>query len=419
MFSQEVQQPPETEPRFFYGYIIVVAATCIMVAIWGTYYTFGVFFNPMLTEFGWTRAVISGAFSLAMITFGVLGIIMGALNDRFGPRIVLSLSGVLVGSGYLLMSQISALWQLYLFYGVIVGAGLGGAFAPLNSTVARWFVKKRGMMTGIVMAGIGIGTLIAPPVANWLISSYGWRVSYTILGGSVLLAVVSAAQFLKQNPGKVGQVAYGKHKEEKQRPGAVAEGFTLREAIHTRQFWMTLAMLFFFGFGFFTIMVHIAPHAIELGIPAAGAASILATIGTLSIPGKIVSGVALDRIGNRQVFIIGFALMSAALFWLAPATDLWKLYLFAVVFGFAYGGGGAAESPLVAALFGLRSHGLILGVINLGVTTGGAVGPFIAGYIFDVTGSYQLAFLVSAVASIIGFILAVMLRPIRDTKGRI
>ena len=130
-------------------------------------------------------------------------------------------------------------------------------------------------------------------------------------------------------------------------------------------------------------------------------------------------GSVADRIGNRQVFIIGFILMSAALFWLVSATEVWKLYLFAGVFGFAYGSGGALQSPLVAALFGLRSHGLILGVINLGVTTGGAVGPFVAGYIFDVTGSYQIAFVVCAVAAILSLTLAAVLRPIRETGGKI
>ena len=135
--------------------------------------------------------------------------------------------------------------------------------------------------------------------------------------------------------------------------------------------------------------------------------------------GRVVLGSASDKIGNRQVLIIGFILMSAALFWLVPATEVWMLYLFAAVFGFASGGGAVSESPLVAKLFGLRSHGLILGVINLGVTTGGAVGPFVAGYIYDVTGSYQIAFVVCAVAAILGLTLAAILRPIRGTEDKI
>ena len=413
MAGQEARQSPGTEPRFFYGYIVVVATAFIMVVVWGTYYAFGVFFKPMLTEFGWTRATTSGAFSLALIIHGLLGIAMGWLTDKFGPRLVMTLCGSLMGAGYLLMSQISAVWQLYLFYGVIVGTGMGGAFVPLVSPIARWFVKRRGVMTGIVVAGLSIGAVIAPPVANWLIYSYGWRQSYVILGTAVLVIVILAAQFLKRDPTQVGQAAYGEDRGERRNSKSEAPGFSLGAAVRTRQFWITLTILFFFGFSFFTIMVHIVPHAIELGISATAAANILAAVGMLSIFGTIALGSAGDRIGSRQAFSASLILLSAALFWLVPATDLWMLYLFAAVFGFAYGGGVTSQSPLVATLFGLRSHGFIYGVLAIGFTAGGAIGSFLAGYIFDISGSYQVALLLSASVSVISFTLAVVLRPIK------
>jgi len=125
---------------------------------------------------------------------------MGGLNDRLGPRIVLTIAGFLAGLGYLLMSQIGAAWQLYLFHGVVVGVGMSGILVPMLSTVARWFVARRNVMSGIVMAGIGVGTLVASPVANWLISVYEWRVSYIIMGSIVLIVTVLAAQFLKRDP---------------------------------------------------------------------------------------------------------------------------------------------------------------------------------------------------------------------------
>jgi len=137
------------------------------------------------------------------------------------------------------------------------------------------------------------------------------------------------------------------------------------------------------------------------------------------IVGRVVLGSAADRIGNRQIFIIGFILVSAALFWLVPAMEMWRLYLFAVVFGFAVGGMGPSESPLIAGLFGLSSHGLILGVIALGFTIGASSGPLLTGYIFDVTGSYQAAFLVSAAIGIIGLVLTALLRPITGERGKI
>jgi len=337
---------------------------------------------------------------------------MGRLNDRLGPRMVLTFCGFFIGLGYLLMSQLSAVWQLYLFYGVIIGTGMGGTRVPLLSTVARWFVKRRTIMSGIIMTGIGIGRLVGPPVTNWLISAYDWRAAYIILGSVVLVIVVSAAQFLKRDPARMGQMHYGGNEEVKQEPGTETWGFSLREAACTRQFWLVFTMLFCLGFCLFTITVHIVSNATDLGISTASAASILAAIGGSSIVGNIILGGAAERIGNRQVFIIGFILISAALFWVVLAREIWMFYLFAVVLGFARGGISASDSPLVAGLFGLNSHGLIFGVTSLGFTIGAALGPFLAGSIFDVSGSYQTAFLLSAAISIVGLIITVLLKPI-------
>jgi MFS family permease len=387
-----------------------------MVATWGTHFAFGVFFIPVLTEFGWTRAVTSGAFSLSMITQGLLGIVMGGLTDRLGPRVVLTLCGFLLGLGFLLMSQISAVWQLYLFYGVLIGTSMSGTMIPLLSTVARWFVKRRSMMTGIVMTGTGIGILIAAPVASRLISTYDWRTAYIILGSTALVVVVLAAQLLKRDPTRVRLLTYDKNKQEEPGLKLGIEGFSLKEAVHTRQFWLVLTAFFCLGFSLFAIMVHIVPHATELGISATSAASILATIGGLSIVGRLVLGAAADRIGNRRVLIIGFMLMSASLFWLVPATEEWMLYLFAIIFGFAGAGVGVAHSPLVARLFGLRSHGLIFGAMSLGPTIGGAVGPLVVGYVFDATGSYRIGFLVSAVLGVVGVMLLALLTQLRQAE---
>jgi MFS family permease len=369
----------------------------------------------VLTEFSWTRAMISGAFSLSMFLHGLLGIVTGALTDRFGPRVVMTLCGFLLSLGYLLMSQTSTIWQLYLFYGVIIGTGMAGAFVPLTSTVARWFVKRRSMMTGIVLTGIGIGSLIAPPVAHWLVSIYDWRLSYVILGSSVFLIIVLSAQFLRQPLTQVGQLPYGENEGEEQGINSGGKAFSLIDAVTTRQFWLVSGMLFCFGFCMFTVTVHIVPHITELGISAASAASVLAIAGGMSIIGNFVLGSAADRIGNKQVFTVGFILMATVLFWLVPAAEVWMLYLFAVVFGFAHGGMGASESPLVAGLFGLSSHGLIFGVVGLGFTIGAAIGPFLAGHFFDVTGSYQAAFLVCAAMSIIGLILTLFLTPMKTS----
>jgi MFS family permease len=409
-------QPPKTEPRFFYGYIVVVATFFIMMMSWGLFMVFGVFFKPLLTDFGWTSTMTSGIFSLSIIIYGMLGIVMGGLNDRFGPRIVVTLSGFILGLGYLLMSQVSTLWQIYLFFGVIIGIGMSGTWVPPLSTVAKWFVKRRNLMSGIVIAGAGIGGLIGPLVISRLIVVYGWRLSYIILGGVILLVMVLAAQFLRRHPTQMGQLPYGENEGKQQVLKSETRTFPLRGAVCTAQFWIVFIMFFCFGFCMFAITVHIVPHVIELEISAISAANILAINMGISILGNFVlGGVIGDRLGNRHVFIIGFILMSAALFWLVWARELWTLYLFALVFGFAHGGMATSESPLVAWLFGLSSHGLILGVAGVGFTIGSAVGPVVIGHIFDLTHSYQTAFLVCAAIGIAGLILAVVLRP---TKRR-
>jgi len=323
---------------------------------------------------------------------------------------VMTVCGLLLGLGFILMSQVSDVFQLYLFYGILVGAGMSGSFVPLTSTVARWFFKRRGLMTGIVAAGSGIGALIGPPVASRLIFIYGWRMSYVILGGITLLTVVLSAQFIKRDPKQVGQFPYGENEIGEVGLNLRVEEFSLKEAVRIPQFWIFSATGFCYGYCVFAIMVHITPHAIESGISVVRAANILATIGGFSILGKVLIGRAGDIIGNRRTLILGFILMSIALICLAPAKMAWMPFLIAGIFGFAYGGIAVSHSPLLAELFGLRSHALIFGVFAISVSLGRATGPLLTGYLFDVTNSYQMAFLVCAVISLTGILFAAFLR---------
>jgi MFS family permease len=403
------------KPKFFYGYIIVLVAFFIMLVMWGAIYSFGIFFKPLLTEFGWTRAETSGAYSLFMVLHGLVYILTGRLNDKFGPRIVLAVSGLFLGLGYLLMSQVSAIWQLYLFYGVVIAMGMGGT-VPLMSTVARWFTRRRGLVTGIVMSGSGLGTMIMPPMASWLISSYGWPVSYLVIGIITLVLVILAAQFLRRDPTQIGQLPYGADKVKGEGLNLEVGGFSLGAAIRTRQFWMLAVMFLFWAFCVQVIMVHIVPHAIDTGISPASAAGILTIIGGLGIAGRVIMGGSGDRIGNRLALIISFMLIVLALSWVVAAEGMWMLCLFAIIFGFAYGGSVALQSPLVADLFGLRAHGAILGATAFASSIGGAIGPLLAGYIFDITSSYYLAFLVSVTISIVGLVLVSLLTPISQVR---
>jgi len=399
------------KPKFFYGYIIVLAGFFITMVAFGTLFSFGIFFKPLSTELGLTRAVTSGAYSLSMLSLGLTSIVIGRLSDKFGPRLVVTVCGSFLGLGYLLMSQLNAIWQLYLFYGVIVGIGMSASFVPLMSTVARWFVKRRGLMTGLVVSGIGIGGIIMPPIVTQLISSYGWRISYLILGIIILVVIIMAAQFLRRDPGQVAQFPDGQSVVKRGSILSEVKGFSRQEAIHTRQFWMLCAIFLSCFVSIDIILVHIVPHATDLGISPPIASSILSIIGALSIVGRIGMGSAGDRIGNKLALIISFILLAVALFWLLGAKELWMLYLFAAIFGFSYGSTSVLMSPTVADLFGLRSHGEILGMVLFGTTIGSAIGPVVVGHIFDITGSYQLGFLVIAILSFIGLILVSILRP--------
>jgi MFS family permease len=393
-----------------YSYVIVSSAFVLTSIMWTAFYSFGIFFKPVLSEFGWTRAATAGAFSLCSIIQGLLSIAMGGLTDRFGPRVVMTLCGALLAAGYFLMSQVHSLWHLYLFFSIILGVGMGGSFVPLMTLTARWFVKRRGIMSGIVASGGGIGALLGPPAAGMLISRYGWRTSYVALGASVLVLVVLGAQVLRRAP---GHMRPGDRKGDCQEDSGQTThqgGVAFREAVCSKTFWTFVMMIFCLGFAVFAVMVHMAAHLTDLGFTQTTAANVMATTGAACIAGKVVFGRVLDRIGSWKGFLIGFALMGLSLFFLVFVNTLNMFCLWVAVFGFSYGGCVSCESPFVADVFGLRSHGLLLGIVACGFTFGGGVGPFMAGYIFDVAGTYEAAFLLCSILSFAGLLLAWMLR---------
>jgi len=403
--------------RLFYGWFIAASAFFVLIIVGGTIYSFGVFFQPLLDEFGWTRAMTSGAFSLFMALLGCLYIVAGKLTDKYGPRLVVTVCSLFLGAGYLLMSQITAIWQLYLYYGVMVGIGISGGWVPMLSIVARWFVKKRGMVTGIVASGIGVGTVVMPPVARWLISAYGWRLSYIVMGSVALVVTMVVAQFLKRDPSEMGLVPYGADETSNNGLNTADEGFSFQEAIRSRQFWAFCLALLGFGYCIQTIMVHIVLYATGFGIPAVIAATILACIGGASVAGRPVMGSTGDRIGHKLAMVLCFIAVIGAFFWLLIARELWMFYLFAAFFGFAYGGIAALQSPLVAELFGLKSHGMIFGAVTFSITIGGAIGPVVAGHIFDVTDSYNLAIIICIAIIFAAWMITLFLRPTHYKRG--
>jgi MFS family permease len=399
------------KPPLFYGYLIVAACACIQAIGVGSYVTFGVFFKSLLGEFGWSRATLSGAHSLTFLIAGVLGILVGRLTDRFGPRILMTVAGFFCGFALLLMSRINAQWQLYLFYSLLFGIGLSAVDVIALSTTARWFVRRRGVMTGIVKMGTGSGQLAMPLVASVLIAGFGWRTAYVFMGGMAMLLLILVAQLLRRDPARMGLAPDGGTRPEMSGSDSSHMGASLGEALKNRQFWTIFFANLAACFSLMSVMLHIVPHATDIGIQATAAAGVLSTIGGVSMAGRFVIGNAIDRIGNRASMIFCFVMLIMVLLWLQMADNLWMLYLFAAVYGFIHGGFFTVISPIVAEYFGLRSHGLLFGMAVFAGTVGGFIGPIFAGRVFDVTASYRLAFWVCIVAALIGLGLITSLKP--------
>jgi MFS family permease len=398
--------------KYFYGHYIVAAGFVIQAVCIGPLFTYGVFFKQFQAELGWSRAVISGASSLAFFIMGAGGILAGRLNDRIGPRIIMVVSGTSLGLGYLLMAHMQAAWQLYFLYGIMVGIGFSTHDVITLSTVARWFIKRRGMMSGIVKVGTGAGQMLVPLIAAALIAAYGWRHAYTIIGAIALVILVAAALVLLRDPRAKGQLPDGNSAAAGESMVETAEhNLSLKKAVRTEPFWILCVAEFTIFFCLLTMIVHIVPHATDLGLSPGVAAGVLATIGGVSMVGRISMGTANDKIGGRRSLTICFIILICGLLWLQIAGQVWMLFLFAAVYGFSHGGFFTVMSPLVAELFGTGSHGLLFGLILFSGTIGGTVGPVLAGRIFDVFGSYQGVFWVLIGLALIGLILITLLKP--------
>jgi MFS family permease len=401
--------------RYFQGYNIVAAGFTIQAVCIGAMFAYGVFFKELQTEFGWSRATISGASSLAFLMMGAGGILAGRLNDRIGPRVLIVASAGFLGLGYTLMSRMQFPWQLYLMYGVVAGIGFSTHDVITLSTVARWFVKRRGVMSGIVKVGTGFGQLLGPMIASLLLSIFGWRNATLIIGTVSLVVLVAAAQAMRRDPRGMGLLPDGVSDMAGGRAAVVEEqGVSLKEAARMKQFWIICLAEFAVLCCLLTVVVHIVPYARDFGLAPVYAAGVLSTIGGVSILGRIVMGASSDRIGGRRALIICFVVLFCSFVWLQFATKVWMLFLFAVVYGFAHGGFFTVVSPMVAEFFGTGSHGLLFGIILFSGTLGGAVGPLMAGWTFDVTGSYRMVFLVLSGLILIGLGLMIVLRPISD-----
>lgn len=406
------KQVPVEKPKLFYGYIVAFIAFIIMALAFGAQYTYGIFFKSLEADFGWSRTSISIGYTINMAIQAVIGIFAGRLNDRFGPRILLTVCGILAAGGYFLMSTVTEIWQVWIYFGFFGSMLMTSSFVALMSTIARWFIKLRGLISGVGAAGIGFGMIVMPLLAGQLISTYNWRTSYMILAAILLVLTVVGAQFLRRTPQQMGLLPYGASTLDNNADAHNSLGVSLMEAIRTRQFWIFSIGFLMFSYCLQSVMVHSVPYASDQGLPRASAVWVLSIIGFISLLSKIGLGGAADKVGIKRITAFCFIMLIFAFFWVQAANLDWMFWLFAIIFGIGYGGYVALESPMIAELFGLKAHGAIFGLFVLIGNVGSAVGPLITGGIFDISGSYHYAFMICAVFSIACFILTIMLKPV-------
>lgn len=379
-------------------YKVVFGACLTQFTVIGLLFTYGLFFNPLQEEFGWSRTFLSSAASLSFFMMGMLAIVAGRMNDRLGPRIVMGFCGLAYGIGYILLSQVSAQWQVLVVFGVFIGLGLGAHDVVTLSTIARWFEKRRGIMSGVVKTGTATGQVTMPPLAAFLLVSYGWRQALMLLGIGAIVLLVIASFSMRRPPETEGGAQ-----------DVSTQGVSFSDARKSRVFWSLCTIQFMFFPSMMTVPTHLAVHGMDLGMTTAKAATLLSVLGTTSIAGRLAVGLLADRIGGKRAFLICFCVLLGSLIAFAGTSAHGPLFVVVAFYGFSHGGLFTVVSPLVAEYFGMRSHGSVFGTILFFGTIGGAIGPILAGWIFDVYGTYQYAFMLLAAMAAIGLAIVISL----------
>ncbi len=389
----------ETRPGLFYGWVVVGATFAVLFISFGAAYTFGSFFSSLRDQFGATREEVALVFSLTGFIYFGLGAISGRLADRFGPRRLIAAGGLLLGTGLLLAAVTRSLWQVYLTYSLGVGLGIGLAYVPAVGAVQRWFIRRRGMASGLAVTGIGLGNLALPPAAAVLIAAVGWRWTYALIGIAGLVIVVGAALLVERSPETRGLRPDGDPQPTSS--VAPAAGMSPSEALRSSRFWLLYTACAATSLGLFVPFVHLVPYATDHGISNVAASVILGGIGAGSAAGRLAVGGSADRLGRRQALAASFALMALTQIWWLFAVQVWSLLLFAFLFGAGYGGFVALIPALAADYFGVRQAGAIIGLLYTSASIGSLVGPTLAGVAFDVRHAYTLPILISALANVV------------------
>jgi MFS transporter, OFA family, oxalate/formate antiporter len=389
-----------SHPRIFYGWLVVAAAFAVTFVGFGSAYTFSAFIGPLQKDFVASRAAVSLVFSLAGFLYFGFGIVSGPLADRWGSRRLAVIGMLLTGIGLASASAARNLTEVYAAYGLGVGLGVGCSYVPAVGAVQRWFAKRRGFASGLAVSGIGVGTLIMPPLASVLIAARGWREAYLVLGGLAAFVGVGMALMIENDPSDRGLGPDGDPPPSGGEPRGLA-GASLGEAMRSRRFINLYVACLICSFGVFVPFVHLAPYAVDHGIRQSVAVLLLGAIGVGSTAGRFLLGGLADRMGRRVALVMMFVGMALALAVWALSTDAWSLAAFAVAYGVVYGGWVAVLPAVVMDYFGGRNVSGTIGVLYTSVAFGTLIGPSAAGLAFDVTQSYTVPILASVCANII------------------
>jgi len=394
------ENPTLSHPRLFRGWLVVAGAFAVTFVGFGSAYTFSAFVGSLQQAFGASRGSVSLVFSLAGFLYFALGIVSGPLADRWGSRRLAIIGMILTGAGLAAASTARSLVEVYVAYGLGVGLGVGCSYVPAVGAVQRWFVRRRGLASGLAVSGIGVGTMVMPPLASLFIDRLGWRTAYFVLGGLAVVVGVGMAMMIANDPRDRGLEPDGARRRSDARAAPPAEA-SLSQAIRSRRFIALYAACLASSFGLFVPFVHLVPYALDHGIAQASAVLLVGVIGVGSTAGRFLLGGLADRMGRRQALLAMFLGMAFALLVWAGSAGLWLLAAFAFVYGIFYGGFVALLPALVMDYFGGRNVSGIIGVLYTSVAFGTLIGPSAAGFAFDLSHSYALPILAIAGANLV------------------
>ncbi|MCC6990415.1 MAG: MFS transporter [Acidobacteria bacterium] len=420
---------------FYYGWAILAGGLLTLGITYSVMYAFSVFYVAMLEEFRWGRGEAAGVYSLFMVVSGAGALAAGALADRFGPGRVIACGALLLAGGLVLCSRVSALWEFYLAFGLLVGAGVSVAgWTPTVTMINRWFSVRLGFALGIASAGIGIGIMLVVPLVQILITHLGWRTAFVWLAGIVLAGLVPVGLLvLRGRPEDLGQrVDGGSTEAARERRVArreievVDRAWASREwnvagAIRTSRLWLLAGVQLLGGVTTQMIFVHQVVYLVDSGYDRMLAASVVGLIGLLSVGAKVVWGWAADTIGREMTYTLGCLAMVVAVGVLVATPvmpSVWVLYVYALLFAIGYAVAAPLWPVVVADLFAGRNFGAIYGFIAIFNGLGNAVGAWLGGYVHDLTGGYGAAFAIAVVGKLASAALLWAVAPRRIRRVR-